>query len=320
MKSMDLLIRIMKVAPVTLALVIGAATAQAEGKKFATPQDAAKAFAVAINDRNSKGLLEIFGENAKEIISSGDEVQDKADLKRLAAAVAQRVSVDAFESTATVVIGPDSWPFPIPLVKSEGQWHFDLEAGAEEIQNRNIGRNELATIKILRFYPQAQNAYEAEDRDDDGVREYAQVFASNPGKRDGLFWKDEGGDASPLQPLVTLLRDQGYDLDKAQAADDNSAPAFNGYHFKIIKQQGSAAPGGAMNYVVNGNMVAGFALVAWPVEYSESGIQTFIVGKDGTVFEKDLGEKTVDIASKLTSYNPDESWSAVEGKGLKNKQ
>jgi hypothetical protein len=206
-------------------------------------------------------------------------------------------------------VGPDAWPFPIPLVKGSAGWQFDTAAGLEEILNRRIGRNELDVLRVVRAYVEAQREYASRDRDGDDVLEYAQKITSSPGLTDGLFWSPEvNGEVSPLGPLVARAQTVGY---FNTAFDDIPGPRpFRGYLFRILTRQGKHAPGGKYDYIINGNMIGGFALVAWPVEYGESGVMTFIVNHRGRVYQLNLGEETAKIVRKMDAYNPDETWHA----------
>ncbi len=198
-------------------------------------------------------------------------------------------------------------------MKKGDQWFFDTAAGKEEILNRRIGENELSTVQTLLAIVDAQREYAINDRDNDGILEYAEKFRSDPGKKNGLYWESkEGEEASPLGPLAAQARKEGYTRKKA---GDQPSP-YHGYFYKILKEQGKNAPGGAYSYVVKGKMIGGFALVAYPATYGVSGIMTFIVNHDGTVYEKDLGKKTEAVAQAMTSFDPDETWRKIEGKNL----
>ena len=206
-------------------------------------------------------------------------------------------------------IGPKNWPMPIPLVRRDGHWFFDTAAGKDEVINRRVGEDELMAIGVCRTYVQAQREYAAEDRDGSGILKYAQRIKSSKGMKDGLYWPvAEGEELSPLGPLVAEIRADGY----AGKTADGGAQPFHGYLFKILSAQGSAAPGGSYDYVINGNMVAGFALVAYPAHWGESGIMTFIVNQWGKVYERNLGEDSAAAASAMTEFNPDGDWAAVE--------
>jgi hypothetical protein len=214
------------------------------------------------------------------------------------------------DSKIQLNIGYDAWPFPIPLVKADGQWFFDTAAGKEEILNRRIGRNELGTIRVCSAYVEAQRQYASVDSMGDGVMQYAQHLRSTPGNHDGLYWHVEPGEEpSPLGPLIAAARGEGYthqsSIMKAEQA------SYHGYFFKVLTRQGRHAPGGKYNYIINGHMVAGFALVAWPAEWGNSGVMTFIVNQEGQIYEANLGPKTASIALKMTAYDPGSTWKPV---------
>lgn len=278
--------------------------------QFDTPDAAVKALMAAAKSGDKGTLLKIFGPVCHELVS-GDAVQDKADFerfaKRLEAGNKLRKNDDG---SITVCVGKTGHPFAIPLVQKDGKWHFDGDAGREELLNRRIGENELKTIAVCRGYVVAQRDYFDEDRDDDGVLEYAQKIASTAGRKDGLFWETtENEPASPLGPLVTEARGEGY---AKRDAGDTAPRPYHGYLYRILTKQGDKAPGGKFDYVINGNMVAGFALVATPVQYGNSGIMTFVVNSNGRVFEKDLGEKSAEVVSAMQEYNPDATWKQSE--------
>ena len=275
---------------------------------FATPEAAVAALAAAVNAQDSNALREIFGPAVADI-RNPDRVQAANDLRTFAAALnATNQLVRESDTRRVLDVGTNDWPFPIPLVKEQdGQWFFDTKAGEEEILNRRIGRNELDTLQTVRAYVEAQREYASRDRDGSGVLKYAQRLISSPGTEDGLFWpSDLTGEINPLGPLVANARGEGYGR---KSEDSNAGPQpFHGYLFKILTRQGKYAPGGKYDYVINGNMIGGFALVAWPAEYGESGIMTFIVNQQGSVYQKDLGPKTAAIVSSLKEYNPDPMW------------
>jgi hypothetical protein len=207
----------------------------------------------------------------------------------------------------TLVFGREGWPFPIPLVRGQSGWSFDTEAGEQEILNRRIGRNELGAIDVARAYVRAQRTYAASDHDGSGVMAFAQRMASTPGKRDGLYWPAvEGQPLSPFGPLVASAVAEGY-----SKKSDKPTP-YHGYLYRVLTAQGAHAPGGAYSYIINGHMIGGFALVAYPVDYGNSGVMTFIVNQQGVVYEKDLGDDTATVAAKMTVYDPDSTWDKVE--------
>jgi hypothetical protein len=209
-----------------------------------------------------------------------------------------------------VQLGNDAWPFPIPLVKEDGQWFFDTAAGGEEILNRRIGANELGAIHVSRAYVQAQREYAATDHTGTEVLEYAQHLRSSPGKQDGLYWSTrDGSSVSPLGPLVAQAHMEGYRHEKKILTEEQSP--YHGYYFKILTRQGKDAPGGKYNYIINGHMLAGFAFVAWPAEWGNTGVMTFIVSQQGKVYQKNLGPKTDRLAADMTTYDPDKTWTVV---------
>jgi hypothetical protein len=271
---------------------------------FATPQEAVAALGAAVNGTNAAAFTELFGEAAKELVNP-DTVQGANELDGFVAAfnVTNRLLGDK-NSRLTLEVGTNQWPFSIPLVKRAEGWQFDTAAGREEILNRRIGRNELSVLRVCRAYVQAQREYAGKDRDGDEVLEFASKLASTPGQTDGLYWPLElNGETSPLGPLVAYAQAEGYSRNEAAERQP-----FHGYYFKILTRQDKRAPGGKYDYIINGNMIGGFALVAWPAEYGESGVMTFIVNQQGRVYQKDLGAKTDKTVSKLSAYAPDSTW------------
>ena len=277
------------------------------GKPFATPEQAVTALAAAVSTDDSNAVRVILGPATADLVNP-DRVQAANEHHAFTTAFTQPNRIVRESASKCVLeVGRDFWPFPIPLVKRDGQWLFDTEAGKEELLNRRIGRNEIAALRSVRAYVQAQREYAAKDRDSDGVLEFAPRLASSPGQKDGLYWSPElDGELSPLGPLVAQAQAQGY---MAQARQPGAAPEpFQGYFFRILPRQGKAAPGGKYDYVINGNMIGGFALVAWPAEYGESGIMTFLVNQQGRVYQKDLGPKTTKVATEMKEYSPDQTW------------
>jgi hypothetical protein len=263
-----------------------------------------KALVGAAEAHDTKAALAILGPDAKGMLSSGDEVADKADIDRFVANCKEKMDFVKDRDRVSVIIGNDNIPFAIPIMKKGDGWVFDTKSGKEEILNRRVGRNELDTIDVCLAYVEAQREYASTDRELDGIIEYAQKFFSDPGKRNGLYWDaSEGETPSPMGPFAADAAAEGY----KRKGGGNPTP-FHGYYFKILKGQGKNAPGGAYSYVIHGHMVAGFALVAWPAEYGKSGVMTFTVNQNGIVYEKNLGPKTSGIAKAMTLYNPDKSW------------
>jgi len=293
-----------------LAFVFGAsavAGAEDSTKTFATPDEAVYALAAAAKSQDQDALRAIFGP-AFEEMENPDQIQATNECLAFAVALDQSSHLLRISDSKIVLeVGTNSWPFPVPLVKQAGRWYFDTAAGQDELLNRRIGRNELATLDVMRAYVDAQREYASRDRDGDEVLEYAQRLASTPGTKDGLYWPpDLDGEISPLGPFVAHAQAEGYFGDTP--IDKHSPQPFDGYLFKILTRQGKHAPGGKYDYVINGNMIGGFALVAWPAEYGQSGIMTFIVNQQGRVYQKDLGPKTSKIANKMSVYDPDDSW------------
>ena len=279
-------------------------------KTFKSPEEAVKSIIDATRSHDTKGMLAIFGPAGKEIISSGDEVADKAGRERFVKACEEMTKLEKeTDKKVTLVVGNNEWPFPIPIVKKGETWVFDTMAGKEELLNRTIGKNELNTIQACLAYVDAQREYAMKDRDSNNLREYAQKFGSTKGKKDGLYWEaKEGEEQSPLGPIAAQAVREGY---TGRKTGDKPVP-YHGYFYRILKAQGKNAPGGAYDYMVNGKMIGGFALVAFPAEYGASGIMTFIVNHDGVVHQKDLGRETGKIASAMTKYDPDKTWKKVE--------
>jgi hypothetical protein len=286
-----------------LALPASPGHAAAAQQTFRSPERAIDAMVAAARADNAGALLKILGPQAKTLVASGDPVADREGRRRFVAAYDRKHDIERQgEDKAILLIGDSGWPFPIPIVGQGGVWRFDTAAGAQEILARRIGRNELNAIEVCRAYVDAQRDYASQDRNRDGLREYAQKFGSTPGKHDGLYWPAKPGEeASPLGPLVAEAHAEGY------GGRGKHAP-YQGYYYKILTRQGPHAAGGAHDFVAHGHMIGGFALVAYPAQYGASGVMTFIVNQDGVVHEKNLGPRTVTIARHLTSYDPDSSW------------
>jgi hypothetical protein len=292
---------------VGLLLAVSIQATAAPPQPFPTPEAAVAALERAVATTNRAALDRLFGDAAQQLVNP-DEVQGATELADFAAAFqASHRLVRESDTKLTLEVGLNGWPFPIPLVKSADAWQFDTQAGVEELLNRRIGRNELAVSRVLRAYVQAQREYASRDRDGDEVLEYAQRITSSPDETDGLFWPPAlNGEISPLGPLMAYAQAEGY-ASKPETAAAGPRP-FHGYLFRIFTRQGRHAPGGKYDYVINGNMIGGFALVAWPAEYGESGIMTFIVNQQGRVYQRDLGTGTEKTARKLRAYDPDLNW------------
>ncbi len=283
--------------------------AQPAGQKtFSSPDEASRALIRAVQAGNEKDLLEIFGPDGKEIISSGDKVEDKKSRDAFAEKY-QRMNrlVEEPDGTVRLYVGAENWPMPIPLVNRKDAWYFDTSAGKEEILFRRIGRNEIATIGVLRELVAAQKEYYSKTQDD-SVEQYAQKFISDQGKHNGLYWNASNRETeSPIGPLLAYASSEGY------AKKLSSLPSpFQGYYFRVLMGQGKHASGGAKNYIVNGKMTRGFAFLAYPAEYADSGMMSFIINQDGILYQKDLGPKTADFAHALDEYDPDKTWARVE--------
>lgn len=272
--------------------------------------EAQKDLQKAVNSESKVDLTRVLGSDGKELIFSGDKNADRAVLKKFAKRMQQENSLVADgNSKMFIKAGKNAWIFPIPIVKTQDKWHFDVNQGKEEILNRRIGENEINAIKISRFYIDAQKIYYSQDHDNDGVNEYAKKFLSTAGKRDGLYWKAQvGTEASPFGPLVKKAIKEGYKKNK-----NDTLPLYKGYYYKYLFKQGSNAQTGKKEYLDSKqNLTEGFALVAFPTQWGNSGIMSFIVNQDGKVYEKNLGEDTNKIATKIGEFNPDKSWSVVE--------
>jgi hypothetical protein len=310
MKACKGLYGLVLIFAVTLIFLGSYQRADAQQETFKTPEEAVTSLMEAVKANDTKAMLAIFGPAGKEIISSGDKVQDKATGERFLKAyeVMNKLEKET-DSKMTLVVGEEEWPFPVPIVKKGENWLFDTLAGKEELINRRIGRNELNTIQVCLAYVDAQREYAMKDQDGDGLLAYAQKVWSTKGKKDGLYWETkEGEEQSPLGPGAARAVAEGYTPRKP---GDKPLP-FHGYYYKILKAQGKNAPGGAYDYVVKGKMIGGFAMVAYPAEYGASGVMTFIVNHDGVVYEKDLGAETAKIASAMTKFDPDPLWKKAE--------
>jgi len=280
-----------------------AATATAQ-RTCASPERCVDALVQALKARDRAAALAVLGPGSGQEITSGDAVADKELWTRFVTLYEQKhaIAPDG-DARATLTIGPDDWPFAFPLVKGDNGWHFDTEAGVDEMQARRVGANELAAIKVMLAITDAQRDYTSQDHNRDGVREYARRFASTQGKRDGLYWPTAAGEPpSPLGPLVTRAAGEGYGGGKMEPRP------YHGYNFRLLTKQGPNARGGALDYVVRGRMIGGFAAIAYPARYASSGVMTFIVNHDGVVYEKDLGPKTAELARAITQFDPGPGW------------
>jgi hypothetical protein len=298
------LIRQFSCAVFGLALLGLSEHAQA-GQQFKSPNAAIEALIGAARSGEKDKLIDILGSDGQHVISSGDEVADKNARERFMEAYDKHHELEMEgDDFAILLLGDDDWPFPIPVVKTDdGKWEFDTEVGMEEILIRRIGRNELQAIEAAQLYVKAQEKYAAINPDGEQPPAYAQRFISSPGKKDGLYWStEEGDDESPLSRKFIEITDEGYKPDGIRPVP------YRGYYFRILKSQSDDAEGGARDYVENGRMTGGYALIAFPAEYNNSGIMSFIVSGDTEVLEKDLGEDTADVASGIDTFSPDDSW------------
>jgi Protein of unknown function (DUF2950) len=286
-----------------------AATSQSQQKQFDTPKQAADALIQVAANFDSAAAKEILGPDSEDIIASEDPVQDKNRATQFAAKAKEKTSIEIDKKApnrAILLVGNDDFPLPIPIVKRKGKWSFDTKVGREEILNRRIGANELNAIQICRGFVEAQHEYAQEKHDDSKVNQYAQRIISTPGKHDGLAWQNADGTwGGPVGEEVAKALEQGY-------SNPSQPQPYHGYYFKVLKGQGPAAPMGEMDFVVGGAMIGGFALAAAPAEYRVTGVQTFIVGPDGVVYEKDLGPDTLKTFQSMDRYNPDKTWNVTE--------
>jgi len=280
---------------------------EAVQRNFATAQQAADALVSAVRNNDHSETVRILGADGDKLVRSGDEVADHEGRVRFLKAydAAHRIDVER-GTTAMLIVGSEHWPVPIPIVKQDGRWHFDTVASAQKIIDRRVGRNELNVIEVCRAYVSAQREYASADRLGTGVHEYARRFHSIEGQHDGLYWDAAAGEEqSPLGPLIASAQAEGYEGEQHTLY----RTPYHGYYYRILTQQGAHAPGGAKDYVVNGYMTGGFALVAFPARWGDSGIMTFIVSKDGIVFQKNLGPDTELLAREINEFDPDSTWS-----------
>lgn len=292
------------------SLLLGTVPVWADAARFASPEAAVDALEAALDARDREAVLGIFGPESEDILSTGDQTEDREvwgdfldDLRRI-----RRLETGP-DGAVMLNVGRDNWPFPAPIVETDGMWSFDAEAAREEVLMRRIGGHELAVIEIMERIGDIQASYRRTDHDGDGVMEFAASILSSPGARDGLFWpEEEGGQPSPFNGDFARANFFGFSEDGA----DVEPEPFEGYYFRILQGQGEAAPGGAYSYMIGGNMVAGHALVAYPATYGDTGIMSFMVGEDGVVLEADLGENTLARALEIELYDPGEDWMPVE--------
>jgi hypothetical protein len=291
------------------AILVSAACSRSTAQQtYNTPEEAVRALVDASKAEDLDQVISIFGSDGRELADSSDQATARRNREVFIAAAAERWQlVDQQDGRKVLVIGNESWPFPVPLVKDQKGWRFDTEAGKEEVVARRVGRNELAAIRICRTFVDAQRIYAQRGHDNQPAGLYAKAFRSDQGRQNGLFWRAGRGEKrSPLGDLVAQAAEEGTDLAKSGAQPS----PFHGYYFRILTAQGAAAPGGARDYIVDGKLSGGFALVAWPAQYDVTGVMTFVVNQDGVVREKDLGAGTDATVKSLKAYDPDSSWAA----------
>ncbi len=300
----------MTLAVAGAALLVSCAKVE-DHSSFATPDAAVDAFVAALQKDDVTALQKLLGPGAEDLLSSGDPVADNAAREKFLAAYAERHALtDDGTDSKTLVIGQDDWPFPIPVVKQDGKWRLDGEAGADELIYRRVGANELGAIGVCEGFVDAQVDYASEGRDGDPAGVYALKLISDEGMHNGLYWPTaEGESPSPAGPFVASAAEEGYRRGAVRTP-------YHGYYYRMLYAQGPNANGGAKDYFVDGVLTGGFALVAWPADYGSSGVQTFIVNQDGVVFQKDLGEETATAVETIQSFDPDNSWTAVTPQDL----
>ena len=280
-----------------------------EQQTFSSPEAAVEALVEALKAEDQNALQIIFGSDSDDILSSGDPVADQSEREKFLELYYEKNRLEQTDDKTFLSIGNIDWPFSVPMVKNEGVWLFDTEAGIKEVQARRIGRNELSAVQACLAYVDAQSEYALRANDAVGLLQYAQKLRSDVGKKNGLYWETSGGEApSPLGPLFALAHEQGYSVEK----DEDKPEPYFGYYYRILTGQGKDAPDGAYSYMVRGKMIGGFAMVAFPAKYESSGVMTFIVNHSGIVYQKDLGLNTVELALAMEEFNPDSTWSKVD--------
>jgi hypothetical protein len=297
--------------PLLAALVASAAplAASAEPQSFDTPDAAVDAVIAALDARDAEALLAVFGPENRDVIFTGDDASDREDWRTFLANYPPLHRIAEDGQRATLYVGRDQWPFPVELVSADGQWQFDAPAAAEEIRLRRIGQNELDVIDLMHGYVRAQALYRSQNPDGDGLPSFASAILSSAGSHDGLYWPAAPGEPeSPIGDFMARAAADGYEADGADLEPD----PYLGYYYRVLQKQGPNAPGGALDYMANGEMVAGHALLAFPADYGESGVMSFMVGEAGIVYEADLGEDTLEVAGAIDSFDPGEGWTPVE--------
>ena len=295
--------------PILLAITPISSAQQGNEKTFSSPGDAARSLYSVVKSGDSQTLTAIFGSNANDILHTGDDVADKNVADNFVRRYDQmhRVVIEP-DQTASLYIGAENWPLPIPIVKNaSGVWYFDTEIGKKEVLQRRVGTNENDAIDILHGLVDAQVDYASQSPDGSGAGQYAMKFLSGEGKHNGLYWKTSDNESpSPIGPLLVSATAEGYKVQQGQPAP------FHGYYYRILTKQGPKAKGGTRNYIVDGKLTRGFAFVAYPAQYRNSGVMTFIVNQSGVVYQKDLGPQTLDVASVMQEYNPDKTWKRLD--------
>jgi len=302
------LMAIVRRAAAVLLLAIPLSTFAAEPKTFATPEAAVDALMAALKADDDAAIVALVGDDYKDLVVTPDHAANSATRAKIVAAMQTlRVLDERGADRRVVLIGDQAWPMPIPLVKDKGVWHFSAEQGADELINRRVGGNERSAIEVMRAYVDAQRQYASRDRDGDNVLQYAQKLGSTPGKHDGLYWAADAAKGEEVSPFGPLVAESAPYL-----KGHKEGAAYRGYHFKILTRQGKNAPGGAYNYIINGRMIAGFALVAYPARYGDSGIMTFIVSNNGRIYEKDLGKNSLSAGVAMTTFDPGPGWKELQ--------
>jgi hypothetical protein len=304
--------RLVGLRALALALAAVPSAALAAPAVFETPEAATAAVIAALEARDRAGLIAVFGSENEDVVLSGDDVADREAWSRFLADYRTLNRIDVEGESATLYIGRGQWPFPAPLVEAADGWHFDAAAAREEVLARRIGENELDVIALLQGYVRAQAAYRAADPDGDGLPSFAASLISSPGKRDGLYWPDEPGTPeSPVGDFMARAAAEGYSID----GQDADPEPYHGYYYRVLTRQGPAAPGGALDYMVGGQLLGGHALIAFPSAYGDTGIMSFLVSEAGVIYEADLGEDTLAAAAAIDSFDPGDGWAVVEEGG-----
>jgi hypothetical protein len=298
-------------AAVLWAAVAFAPAVADASESFDSPEAAVSALVSAVQAEDAGKVIAIFGDGSEDLVLTGVDAVDRKNWEAFAEAFAAANKIVVREETATLYIGAEQWPFPVELVKAGDTWTFDTERARDEILFRRIGENELTAIRVLKAYIRAQYEYFSEDRDDDGVLEFAQHVLSSEGTRDGLYYPvDDGEPESPFGRGVAVAAAEGYSYAETGRSEDPEP--YYGYHFRVLTRQGPDAPGGAFDYVINGNMVAGFGMLAFPADYGVSGVMSFLVGRNGEIYERDLGTATASIAAEIEEFDPTPGWEPAD--------